>query len=96
MFHAVLTCNQIWFTMSLLGAQLEEFQGGIFIPDEETLIYCVKTIKCWAQKLFLLFYRIPHVARLWNLQWDFFEICDWDGIYVVANVQIQLMYTLAS
>ena len=27
--------------MSLLGAQLEEFQGGIFIPDEETLIYCV-------------------------------------------------------
>ena len=40
-FHAVLTCNQIWFTMSLLGAQLEEFQGGIFIPDEETLMYCV-------------------------------------------------------
>ena len=27
------------FTMSLLGAQLEKFQGGIFIPAEETPIF---------------------------------------------------------
>ena len=61
-FTTVPTSNRIWFTMSLLGAQIEKFQGGIFIPAEETPIFFCQNqeLKYFARQIFLFYMSFLH------------------------------------